>query len=81
MLNAVKIYGRADCAQTFQAIGTLRSLGIRFDYFDLNRDRHAAAWVRWKIGELRSPVAMVGMTVLVSPTPAELTAAVTARAA
>ena len=81
MLHAIKIYGRGECPQTLRAVETVRSMGMRFDYFDLDRDRHAAAWVRWKLGELRTPVVMVGMQVLANPTPAELSAAVGARAA
>lgn len=78
MLHAVKVYGVPSCTKSQLAINVLESLGVAYDYFDLEQDRHAAAWVRWQNGgdEARTPTIMVGLRVLIDPTEAVLAAAV-----
>ncbi|MDB5297381.1 MAG: Glutaredoxin [Phycisphaerales bacterium] len=78
MLHAVKVYGVKRCPGTRRAAGLLDDLGVRYDYFDLDADRHAAAWVRWKCPGRPTPAVLVGLTVLAAPTPAELRAALAA---
>ena len=75
MLNAVKVYGVGRCPRTLRAMAMLEAMGVRYDYFDLDTDRHAAAWVRWKNGTAATPTVMVGLTVLADPTDAQLRAA------
>lgn len=81
MLNTVKIYGLPSCPQTMRAMTTLKSIGVGFDFFDLSIDRHAAAWVKWKHGDLPTPTIMVGLRVLANPAVDELRSAVTSKAA
>ena len=81
MLNTVKIYGLPTCPQTTRAISTLKAMGVGFDFFDLSLDRHAAAWVKWKNGDVLTPTVMVGMQVLANPDMRDLQAALGSRAA
>lgn len=75
MLHAVKIYGVSQCPQTLRAMALLESMGIHYDFFDLENDRHAAAWVRWKNGDAPTPTVMIGLRVLAAPTEPDLRAA------
>jgi glutaredoxin len=72
MLHTVKVYGLNRCPQTLRATNLLRELGIGFDFFDLDTDRHARAWVQWKNGSIITPTIMIGLRVLVNPTTDEL---------
>ncbi|QOV89348.1 glutaredoxin family protein [Humisphaera borealis] len=81
MLHAIKIYGLPTCKQTARAVATLEAMGVGFDYFDLSLDRHAAAWVRWKNGDIQTPTIMVGMRVLANPSLRDLQAALGSEAA
>ncbi len=75
MLHAVKVYGVGRCPGTRRAVALLDAMGVRYDYFDLDADRHAAAWVRWTNGGAAAPTVLVGLTVLADPTEPELKAA------
>ena len=75
MLHAVKVYGVGRCPGTLRAVALLDAMGVRYDFFDLDADRHAAAWVRWKNGDAATPTVLVGLTVLARPTEPELKAA------
>ena len=81
MLNTVKIYGLPTCPHTARAMAALSAMGVGFDFFDLSLDRHAAAWVKWKNGDVQTPTLMVGMQVLANPSVSELCAALGTRAA
>ena len=76
MLHAVKVYGIGRCPSTLRAMALLEAMGVRYDFFDLEADRHAAAWVRWKNGDAATPTVLVGLTVLARPTDPQLRAAV-----
>lgn len=81
MRNPVKVYGVPTCHRTRRVVGLLQSMNVSFDFFDLNFDRHAAAWVRWKCGNLRTPTLLVGLTVMAEPNEPELRAALGQQAA
>jgi hypothetical protein len=78
MLHTVKVYGLGRCPRTVRITGLLRALDVPFDYFDLNADRHAAQWVRWRNGPhaVQTPTVMVGLRVMANPTETELATAV-----
>jgi glutaredoxin len=76
MQHTVKVYGPARCPRTIRATALLQDMGVRYDYFDLDVDRHAAAWVRWKSPDAPTPTVLVGLAVLAGPSDAQLRAAV-----
>lgn len=76
MLHAIKVYGVGRCPRTIRATALLEAMGVRYDYFDLDADRHAAAWVRWKSPDAPTPTVLVGMAVLAGPSDAQLRSAV-----
>ncbi|HEX8915748.1 MAG TPA: hypothetical protein VF796_25565 [Humisphaera sp.] len=80
MLHAIKVYGQPRDPGTIRAVGVLRAMNTPFDFFDLDHDRHAAAWVRWKNGGAATPTVLVGLKVLANPTEADLRDAVAATA-
>lgn len=77
MLHAVKVYGVGHCPRTQRAMDLLDSMGVAYDYLDLDQDHHAGTWVRWQGGgDARTPTIMVGLRVLIDPSEAVLKAAV-----
>lgn len=76
MSHPVKVYGVGRCPRTRRAMALLDSAGVGYHYFDLDADRHAAAWVRWRNGDAApTPTVMVGSTVLANPADADLRSA------
>ena len=72
-MRAVKVYGVESCNGTRRALRYLEALGVGYDFFDLNRDGHARAWVRWKTGgEAVTPTIAVAGELLRGPTESDL---------
>ena len=78
MLHAVKVYGLNHCPRTRQTTALLQALDVPYDFFDLDADRHAAAWVRWRSGNFQAitPTVMIGMRVMPEPSETDLANAV-----
>lgn len=69
----VVVYGTAWCAATQIVRRRLERLGIPYRYVDIERDRAAAAGLRWLNGGRAShPTVSVGGAILIEPTLDEL---------
>ena len=72
-MGSVKVYGADWCEDTRSAREQLDSLGVDYDYINIEDDAQAAAWVREQNqGKERKPTIKVGERVLSVPGAAEL---------
>lgn len=75
-MSRVKVYGADWCEDTQHARERLDSLGVGYDYINIEQDKNAAEWVKQQNdGKERKPTIEVGDTVLSVPTDHELESA------
>ena len=69
----VKVYGADGCEDTTATRNHLDSLGVQYEYVDVERDGEAQAWVkRQNGGKQKTPTVDLGGRVLVEPDEREL---------
>jgi mycoredoxin len=72
----IKVYGADWCGDTKRTLKYLNSLGIDYDYVDVEQDESASEWVKSQNeGKERKPTLIVGSRVLSVPSESELKAA------
>ncbi|HEY0005315.1 MAG TPA: glutaredoxin family protein [Pyrinomonadaceae bacterium] len=72
-MGGVKVYGADWCGDTQRTREHLDSLGINYDYINIEDDTQAAAWVREQNqGKERKPTVKIGERVLSVPDNTEL---------
>lgn len=68
MQNDVKVYGAEWCEDTHATRNHLDSLGVQYDYLDVDRDARAKQWVvDQNGGKQKTPTLDIGGTVLSVP--------------
>ncbi|HEX8708426.1 MAG TPA: glutaredoxin domain-containing protein [Pyrinomonadaceae bacterium] len=72
-MEKVKVYGADWCGDTQRTLKHLDSLGVDYDYVDVEQDAGASAWVKEQNdGKERKPTVKVGGEVLSVPSDQEL---------
>ena len=72
-MDKVKVYGADWCGDTVRTVEQLKSLGVAYDYIDIEEDEQAARWVREQNdGKERKPTVKLGEKVLSVPSDEEL---------
>jgi glutaredoxin len=72
-MNQVKVYGADWCPMTQRTLAHLRSLGVPYDYIDIEHDPAARKWVKEQNGgREKKPTLDVHGTVLAEPSNEEL---------
>lgn len=75
-MDKVQIYGADWCGDTRHAREHLDSLGVAYDYVNVEQDEKAADWVKQhNDGKERKPTIKVGARVLSAPNDQELESA------
>jgi glutaredoxin len=75
-MNKVKVYGADWCGDTKRTLSQLDTLGVAYDYVDVEQDEEASSWVKQQnAGKERKPTVQVGQQVLSTPTAQELESA------
>jgi mycoredoxin len=75
-MNKVQVYGADWCEDTSRAREHLTSLGVDYDYINIEKDEKAADWVKQQNdGKERKPTLKVGERVLSVPTARNLESA------
>ena len=71
----VKVYGADWCGDTKKALRYLDSVGVEYQYINVEQDEKASDWVKEQNdGKERKPTITVGEKVLSVPTESELNA-------
>lgn len=79
-MHEVRVYGRDWCEDTQATLYHLDSLGVQFDYIDIEADPRAAEWVCQQNGGKRiTPTLNVQGQVLVEPDERDLEEALRGR--
>jgi len=67
-MEKIKVYGADWCEDTRRTLGQLDSLGVPFEYIDIEQDEASARWVREQNGgKERKPTLKVGEEILSTP--------------
>lgn len=66
-MNPITVYGADWCPDTQAALNHLDSLGVQYQFVDIDEDKAGEAWVREHTGERKMPTIDVGGQVLVTP--------------
>ena len=75
-MEKVKVYGADWCGDTRRTLEQLNSLGVAYDYVNVEQDEQAARWVREQNdGKERKPTVKLGEQVLSTPGEEELESA------
>ena len=75
-MNKVQVYGADWCGDTRHALEHLDSLGVAYDYINVEKDKKASDWVKQhNDGKERKPTIKVGERVLSTPGDQELESA------
>lgn len=75
-MNNVKVYGADWCGDTQRSLKQLDSLGVSYDYIDVEQDAQASEWVKEQNdGKERKPTIKVGEQVLSVPSDQQLESA------
>lgn len=75
-MSGIKLYGTDTCPMTSRARQHLESLGVGYEYFNIERDPAAREWVRAQHGgKEKKPTIQIGSRVMTEPTDDELDAA------
>ncbi len=78
-MNRVKVYGADWCGDTQRTLMHLDSLGVAYDYIDVEQDEQASNWVKQQNGgKERKPTVKLGEQVLSVPGNQELESALRA---
>lgn len=73
---SIKVYGADWCGDTQRALKFLDSVGVPYEYINVEQDERAAAWVREQNdGKERKPTVDINGQVLSVPSDHELTGA------
>ena len=69
----IKVYGADWCHMTTDTLAHLKHLGVHHEYIDIEKDKHAAAFVRsHNQGREKKPTLDLDGTILVEPDNDEL---------
>ena len=72
-MDKVKVYGADWCGDSKRTLEQLDSLGVAYDYIDIEKDEQAAQWVREQNdGKERKPTVKLGEQILSTPSNQEL---------
>jgi mycoredoxin len=72
-MDKVKVYGADWCGDSKRTLAQLDSLGVAYDYIDIEQDEQAARWVREQNdGKERKPTVKLGEQILSTPSNEEL---------
>ncbi|MDT4895141.1 MAG: mycoredoxin [Acidobacteriota bacterium] len=72
-MERVKVYGADWCEDTRRTLKHLDSLGVAYDYVNIEEDEQAARWVKEQNdGRERKPTVKLGAQTLSTPDDAEL---------
>jgi mycoredoxin len=72
-MNKVEVYGADWCEDTQHTRQQLDSLGVAYDYINVEQDQRASAWVKQQNdGKERKPTVKIGEQVLTVPSDQEL---------
>ena len=72
-MDKVKVYGADWCGDTARTLEQLKSLGVAYDYVNIEEDEQAAQWVREQNdGKERKPTVRLGEQILSVPSDEEL---------
>lgn len=72
-MSVVKVYGMNGCEDTQATLNNLDSLGVDFEYVDLEQDQESEQWVKQFNGGKRvTPTLDVEGLILVNPDECEL---------
>lgn len=75
-MNNVKVYGADWCGDTRRSLKHLDSLGVSYDYIDVEQDAQASEWVKEQNdGKERKPTIKIGEQVLSVPSNQQLESA------
>lgn len=75
-MKSIKVYGADWCSMTKRSISHLKSLGLPFEYINVEEDPGAAEWVKAQNGgKEKKPTIDIGGRILSEPTNEELDAA------
>jgi glutaredoxin len=75
-MDKVKVYGADWCGDTQRSLKHLDTLGVAYDYVDVEEDAQASSWVKEQNdGKERKPTIKVGEQVLSVPSNQELESA------
>ncbi len=75
-MDKVKVYGADWCGDTKRTLKHLDTLGVAYDYVDVEQDEQASAWVKQQNdGKERKPTVKVGEQILSVPSDQELESA------
>jgi mycoredoxin len=78
-MEKVKVYGAGWCGDTQRSRRQLDSLGVAYDYIDVEEDPQASSWVKEQNGgRERKPTIKIGEQVLSVPSDKELEGALRA---
>jgi mycoredoxin len=67
-MNTVKVYGAEWCEDTAATRNNLDSLGVQYQYIDVDTDANAKAWVQEQNGgKQKTPTVDVGGRILIEP--------------
>lgn len=79
-MSDVRVYGADWCEDTQATLYNLDSLGVQYEYVDVERDPQAQAWVRQQCqGKQKTPTLDIQGQVLVEPDERELELALRGR--
>jgi glutaredoxin len=72
-MDKVRVYGADWCGDTRHALERLDSLGVAYDYINVEQDKKASEWVKQQNnGKELKPTIKVGERVLSTPSDQEL---------
>jgi mycoredoxin len=75
-MNKVTVYGADWCGDTKRTLRQLDSLGVAYDYIDVEQNEQASSWVKQQNdGKERKPTVKLGEQVLSVPSNQELESA------
>ena len=71
--GVIKVYGRDWCEDTQQTLLDLQSLGVPYEYINIDKDEKARAWViEQNEGRITTPTVQIAGEILVEPSVYEL---------
>jgi len=72
-MNGVKVYGTEACEDTSATCNNLDSLGVPYEYIDVEADAKAQAWVKQQNGgKQQTPTVDINGRILIEPDEREL---------
>ena len=79
-MEKIKVYGADWCGDTKRTLKTLDTLGVAYDYINVEQDEQASNWVKEQNdGKERKPTLKLGEQVLSVPSDEELKSALRAK--